>query len=276
MPISCCILSQWHPMMSFEPETVIIPPAPPVIAPFFAISVLNGIPFIGSATVANSVASSFGNTLQMGTDIGKLIPHFGTPNLNLILVIAFSKSKSVFGSSMVMAEGKPVATACLVVANLNINCASPVSWPIAAVSAPNTAMAGMSLGDYIAGIVEMGVTMVIDHFMGQIGERVGNRIAGRIASRISGVAGVEGGRIVIEGLENLTSAEIGAIGGRGALLLEGLIQRQAVDRVRDAPLTAYEAATGEGVERTYGRGAARAVDGAPGTPQEQASVHQYF
>ena len=276
MAVSCCILSQWHPMLSFEPETVIIPPAPPVIAPFFAISVLNGIPFIGSATVANTVASSFGNTLQMGTDIGKLIPHFGTPNLNLIIVIAFSKSKSVFGSSTVMAENKPVATACLVVANLNLNCGSPVSWPIAAVCAPNTAMAGMSLGDYLAGAVEMAVSMAIDYVMNKIGDRLTNGIASRLASRITGLAGISGGRIVIEGLENLTAAEINALGGRGALLLEALLTKQVSDRLRDAPLTGYEAATGEGVERTYGRGAARAADGRPGTPQEQASVHQYF
>lgn len=274
--ISCCILSQWHPMMSYEPEWVIIPPAPPVPAPFFAISVLNGIPFIGSATVANSVASSFGNTLQMGTDIGKIIPHVGTPNLNLPIVIAFSKSKSVFGSSVVMAENKPVATACLVVANLNVNCGAPVSWPIAAVCAPNTAMAGMSLGDYLAGAVEIAITCAIDAIMNRLGDRFTNGLASRMASRITGLVGINGGRIAIEGLENLTAAEINAIGGRGALFVEALLTKQVTDRLRDVPLTAYEAGTGEGVERTYGRGASRVADGRPGTPQEQASVHQYF
>lgn len=276
MPVSCCILSQWHPMISFEPEWVIIPPAPPLLAPFFSISVLNGIPYVGSANVATTVASSFGNTLQMGTDIGKLIPHFGTPNLNLIIVIAFSKSKSVFTSSTVMAENKPVATACLIVANLNLNCGAPVSWPIAAVSAPNTAMAGMSLGDYLAGAVEMAVSMAIDFAMNKIGDRFTNGIASRLASRITGLAGINGGRVVIEGLENLTAAEINALGGRGALLVEALLTKQVSDRLRDAPLTAYEAGTGEAVERTYGRGAGRVADGGPGTPQQQASVHQYF
>lgn len=274
--ISCCILSQWHPMMSYEPEWVIIPPAPPFPAPFFAISVLNGIPYIGSAAVANTVASSFGNTLQMGTDIGKIIPHFGTPNLNLIIVIAFSKSKSVFGSSVVMAENKPVATACLVVANLNVNCAAPVSWPIAAVCAPNTAMAGMSLGDYLAGAVEIAVTCAIDAIMNRLGDRFTNGLASRMAGRITGLVGINGGRIAIEGLENLTAAEINAIGGRGALFLEALLTKQVTDRLRDVPLTGYEQVTGEGVERTYGRGAARVADGSPGTPQAQASVHQYF
>ena len=278
MPVSCCILSQWHPMISFEPEWVIIPPAPPVPAPFFAISVLNGIPFIGSAKVANSVASSFGNTLQMGTDIGKILPHFGTPNLNLALVIAFSKSKSVFGSSLVSAENSPVATACLVVANLNLNCGAPVSWPIAAVCAPNTAMAGMTLGDYFAGIVEIAVSCAIDAIMNKLGDQFTNGIASRLASRVTGLAGINGGRIVIEGLENLTAAEINAIGGRGALLMEGLITKQVTDRLRDLPLTGYEAVTGEGVERTYGRVGGSVGDGGrpAATPEQQASVHQYF
>ena len=232
---------------------------------------------VSTATgAAKSVASSFGNTLQMGTDIGKMIPHFGTPNLNLIVVIGFSKSKSLFGSSTVMAENKPVATACLVYANLNLNCASPVSWPIAAVSAPNTAMAGMSFGDYLAGAVEAAVSMAIDYLMNKIGDGLTNGIATRLASRVTGFVGINGGKIVIEGIENLTAAEINAVGGRGALIVEGLFTKLISDRIRDLPLTAYEAGTGEGVERTYGRAAGNASDGRPGTPQEQASVPEYY
>jgi hypothetical protein len=276
MPVPCCILSQWHPMMSFEPETVIIPPAPPVIAPFFAISVLNGVPFIGSATPAPTVSCAFGSAMQMGTDIGKLIPHIGTPNLNLILVIALSKSKSVFGASTVQVENKPVGTACLVFANINLNCGSPVSWPLAAVSAPNTAMAGMSFGDYLAGIIEIVVSLAIDYVMSQLGDHYSNALASRIAGRITGQVGLSGGRIVIEGLENLTAAEIRAIGGRGALFVEALVQRQITDRMSNAPLAAYEAITEEGIERTLGRSAGTAVDGGPpGTPADRATVPVY-
>ncbi len=194
--ISCCILMPIHPMIGIDYHDLVPPPpAPPTpvpMQPYGVVQVLMGIS--GDSKFTTKVFTMNFPAMHMGTDIGKALVHVGNPaNLLLPVIIGFSASKSLFGASTVQAEGKPVATACMVFANQNLNCNNPVNLPTGSVCAPNTVMAGMSLGDYLTGALMMGVDMLVSFlfsklpFKNQLSNEAGtglfNRLAGEFAAK---------------------------------------------------------------------------------------------
>jgi hypothetical protein len=145
------------------------------------------IPLLGPDFVS-SVRHNREVSMKKGTDIGSMIPHVGYPPLNplLIPIILFSSSKSLFGASTVLIEKDPIATACFLVTNLNLNCNNKVALPTGTVIAKNTVKAGMTLSDYIEGACMMVFLMVLDAVLQGLGgkNKPFDRVASRIASKI--------------------------------------------------------------------------------------------
>ncbi len=189
MAISCAILNPIFPCIGIDVHQVIIPATPPAYAPYFWLQVLGGLPVVGKAKKCDDVYTFPFSlpAMQKGTDIGKMIVHVGNPaNIKLPFIILGSGSKSHFGSSTVKVDGETVGTACIVYVNINLNCCDPVNLPTGIVIAPSTTMAGMTLGDYIAGIVNMAVDIAVSYVVGKaVGKALGplSRVSnGEIAS----------------------------------------------------------------------------------------------
>jgi len=124
--------------------------------------------------------------MQKGTDCGYLgVPHLGNlANPLYPLILGFSKSKSHFGVASVKMEGTPVATA-IAFAGINLNCGT-ISTPTGFVCAPTTVFAGMTLGDLIAGIFNIGVDMVWDLIVRRLfgSNQISNNVTAAIMGKI--------------------------------------------------------------------------------------------
>lgn len=172
--IPSTVLVHFHPMIGCDFETVMPPGSPsplPAPAPYGTMQILNGLmPFVKSKPTMRTICG-FGLPLQQGTDIGFLIGHVGAPNVLLPVIILFSSSKSLFSASTVQFESNPVSTSSNIVYNLNLNCGSPMSTPTGMVLAPNTVLAGMTLGDFIAGYARVAMQMAISFIAGKISQR---------------------------------------------------------------------------------------------------------
>lgn len=192
--VSCNILRYTDLMLSFDVHQMVIPPAPPAPGIYFHPSFLGFGELSGKAkysgdadTISKGIVKTMGvNAMFQGTDTGFFNTHIGNPaNVLLPIVILFSASKSVFHSSTVNINGKPPATAALVIMNLNLNCAFPVSLPLGVVYAFNTVTAGMTLGDYLGGIAFMVVSGLIEYGVGKVlGGAAGSAATSRLITRM--------------------------------------------------------------------------------------------
>jgi hypothetical protein len=194
--IACNILKVIDPMISYpEMHNCIIPPNPaPVPLPYVQVSFLGhgivaekskysgGPSFVSKGQV---IASYFPPILQ-GNDCGFFSPHFGNPaNVLFPLILTFSSSKSLFTASTVQINGAPTAAACFIVININLNCAFPISMPFGGVPAATTVQVGLSIGDYLAGIVSGIAQMALDQLFGwALGSVGANRLFSNIGSRL--------------------------------------------------------------------------------------------
>lgn len=194
--IACNILKVIDPMISYpEMHNCIIPPSPvPVPLPYMQVS------FLGHGIVAekskysggpsfvskNLVKASYFPPILQGNDCGFFSPHFGNPaNVLFPLILTFSSSKSLFTASTVQINGAPTAAACLIVININLNCAFPVSMPFGGVPAFTTVQVGMSIGDYLAGIASGLLQMALDKlFEGLLNSVGASRLFSNIGSRL--------------------------------------------------------------------------------------------
>lgn len=190
--IACNILKYFDPMIGVEPHNTIVPPSPaPFPSPYFHPSFLgHGIiasksKYSGSPeTMAKGPVTTLGiQPMLQATDCGYMDVHLGIlANVLLPITISFSSSKSMFVSGTTQINGSNVATAALVFMNLNLNCAFPVSLPTGMVVAVNTVQAGMSIGDYVAGVVSAVVQMAIDFAVGKALAGVSNLPLSRTCS----------------------------------------------------------------------------------------------
>jgi hypothetical protein len=135
------------------------------------------------------ISESGGIMLSQGTDIGPLIPHyncfpFAPPNALLPIIILCSGSKSHFGAHGHILPKGPVAFACAVKVNFNLNCAGPAFPPLPSglVLTFNTHVTGVTLGDLVAGVLHLGFDLLVQWGLNRLFSRAGPTALGeRIA-----------------------------------------------------------------------------------------------
>jgi hypothetical protein len=183
------VLKNLHLMIGRDWHDVLVPPKPitPPPGPYISTALLVWLTGPVSAHWGPSTYTHWGWTMKRGTDIGALIPHFGPPNLLLPLIILFSGSKSYFGTSRVLAEGEPVAIAIGKVVNFNLNCMGPTlcpPLPLGVVFAYTTHTTSITLGDFVADLVQMVVDSAIQFALARIFSWSGfGRVCGPIYER---------------------------------------------------------------------------------------------
>jgi hypothetical protein len=219
MPVGCCLLKNYHVMFSpFDPHMATLPPpAPPAVLPHIVTptplclgpwGILTGKP-------VPTVLTELGIVLNKGTDIGPLIPHIPLgPNLTIALVILGSASKSYFGPATVQAGGSSVAVAAAMVMNPNMNCAFPCPVPLGIVISMNTVSAGMTLGDYMSGLVTLLIEGVIQTFLNLVfGGQASNPVTGLMEQLNAKVLGSIGGTLASETAKGVIPMVIGLVLG---------------------------------------------------------------
>ncbi|HYT93456.1 MAG TPA: hypothetical protein VEL76_32360 [Gemmataceae bacterium] len=154
------VLKNFHPMIGCDWHDLMPPGSPSITgkAPYLAVAPLVWLTYNLTAKWGPSTHTHWGWTMQRQTDIGPLIPHIGAPNVLLPLIIAFSGSKSYFGTSRILAEGKPVAIAIAKIINTNLNCDGPTKMPplpTGFVLAFTTHETSVTLGDVLADLAQM-------------------------------------------------------------------------------------------------------------------------
>lgn len=181
------IMKHWHPMIGRDLHIPWPPgsPAPaPSPVPYVTASTLLGLG-ITALYAPTHMSQGMGMTMNMGTDIGPMIPHVGAPSNLLPIEIPLSSSKSYFGPSNHLAGGKPIAAGLLGNTNPNLNCGTPVPVPFGEVIVLNTHYVGMSLADILGGMAAMASDFAIQSILQVAGGRLSSRVGSAIARRLS-------------------------------------------------------------------------------------------
>lgn len=167
-------------MYGIDLHEALMPPNPKTIpfTPHFVAQFLGGLG-ITAKTVPTVMSGSF-PTMQRGTDIGPGIGHVA-PNILFPILVLGSGSISEFGSFTVLTKNSPIATAIVpsppfipIGINYNLNCGFPVPTPTGVVIAPNTVVAGMTLGDIFASACTMVVDIAVQGAMNFVWGRFTN------------------------------------------------------------------------------------------------------
>jgi hypothetical protein len=194
--MDCALLLTYHPMIGVDfHDTYPVAGAPLVPRqPHGVGAYLRFGPWL-LGTRSKEVDCRFGNPMMRGTDIKAGIPHIPwVPNFILypLLYTAMSGSQSHFGVSTVQTEVGPVAVAVLKYVNFNLNCEGPLSCPplpTGMVIAHNTVLAGMTMGDFIAGLVTMVAISLLqfafDHILPFL-TKLGGRLLKSLLKRVLG------------------------------------------------------------------------------------------
>ena len=248
------ILRQYHVMVGCDFHNEVnaaIPPTPAPFVPHLVGHKLEGWGITPTALMTSEKTKALGTKImQRNTDIGNGIIHVPIPPwppcLLLLVIIPFSGSKSYWGASSVLVEGKPVAAAILVVVNLNLNCGDPCAQPFNLVFTWGNVVCGMTVGDIIGGMVAMYVDMAITGAFYAMGLGISSKLG--ITNKF-----VDG-------------------------LVSGLIS-QVIQQITGSPL-GYTWGPGQGVSSDWGsignwgpsigNLVGRAIDGSSGQPQGQA------
>lgn len=190
------VMKHWHPMIGRDMHIPWPPGSPspaPSPAPYVTTSTLLGLGITASYAPTHQ-SQGMGMTMQVGTDIGPMIPHMGTPSNLLPIEIPLSSSISYFGPGNYMAGGQPLAAALLGMTNPNLNCGTPVPLPLGEVIALNTHFVGMSLGDILGGmgamLTDFAIQSALQRGGGRLTSKAGNYLAGtRLGSYLSNKVG---------------------------------------------------------------------------------------
>lgn len=179
------LLRQWHVMIGcdFHNEvTATIPPVPAPMIPHVAGHVMNG--WWLAATTEETVKALGTKIILRDSDISAGIPHVPIPPYPpcalLLLIIPMSGSKCYFGPSSVLAGGKPIACALIIVVNINLNCADPCGMPLNVVITWGNVVCGMSIGDILGGLLAMGIDAAITFAFNRLGSWLGAKFLGKI------------------------------------------------------------------------------------------------
>ncbi len=210
------------PMLGVDFHDMIVPPAPAVVK-FTPHVVAAKIGWVAdSSALVPTVLINNMMAANQFHDIKNLIPHVPPgPNVLLAIIIPFSSSKIMLGSSTVLVNNKPIGVGPVPI----LNCADPLSMPTGAIIPITNVFAGVSLADMFMALATMLVEMAISYLANLAGGAIGNRVAGalsrRAASRVTatiysrvtareGVAVVQGlGREVSERVVIAVEREVG-------------------------------------------------------------------
>jgi hypothetical protein len=209
------ILIKWHPMLSADCHTDLMPVPPPVVVapnpwhPHIVASVLYGLTF---GKIAPTVKALNIEIIHMGSDIANGIPHIPLPPTHFLLALlytAFSGSKSHFGPAAVQTKDGVVGAALLIIVQPNLNCYDVVPLPTGWVCAPNTVMAHMTLGDILGGFFAMGVDAALQALMNKAGGALNNRMGSQAGRLLAGplatyLLGTPLGKTGLDGLKAMT------------------------------------------------------------------------
>jgi hypothetical protein len=198
MGVPCTAHLLPHAFIGLSWHDGVVPPAPaPVLMPHVTFGIVNGFLALGSYP---TVGHSNGDVLAWGaiplmgrgTDAGYVVPHISTVQFNTMqfLTTAMGESKIMFGSSSVKLPcknwlwGEDVADAgCCVFPyiplSLNWGCNELIPTPTDLVGAPNTVFVGMSLADYVTGLIDIGMEVafaVLSEAGGELLKKGGKKI----------------------------------------------------------------------------------------------------
>lgn len=183
------VMKHWHPMIGRDMHIPWPPGSPspaPSPAPYVTTSTLLGLGITASYAPTHQ-SQGMGMTMQVGTDIGPMIPHIGTPSNLLPIEIPLSSSISYFGPGNYMAGGQPLAAALLGMTNPNLNCGTPVPLPVGEVIALNTHFVGMSLGDILGGLGAMAADFVVQSALQKVDLGISGRLSSYLSKKLSPV-----------------------------------------------------------------------------------------
>ena len=193
---------------ALTPHMVVVPPAPPSILPhsegaqmgvspsqrmaMLAWSNLPGpvllhvdppdmTPGPGFGKIAGSVFVDGAACVQLGHDVGELIPHLGAPNPMLALHFAFSSCKVNFGKSRVLVEKTPAGT-WIPALGMFQTCADPTPMPLGfhVCAFWTTVKYGFSWGDLVAGHLRCAA----DAAKSSLTSKLGGELFGSLAKKV--------------------------------------------------------------------------------------------
>lgn len=228
-----------HTYIGVGTHTGVFPPAIPPIptAPHIAVDTLLGLTL--GANYSNTVKGPFGIQLVgKGNDSGMVVPHIAIAphpgNILIPLIIAFGSSKPMFCASTVhiggMAGGNastgPVAADPIPYNFVSINqaCNDPCNYPSDMVISPNTVLVGLTLGDFIGGLVRMAV----DTAASFVANALGGELAGMVMKNV-------GGRIAQQLIKEWTAELTERVGKEAAERMT----REAVENILEGPTAQF-------------------------------------
>lgn len=169
----------------------------PVLTPHVSMDTLLGLNI--NAKWSKTVIGPFGfQFIGQGNDSGFVVPHIAIPPPSVLVpvVIAFGGSKPMFSASTVQidVDGVGLAMAAGVIPynfiSFNQACNDPLNYPSDMVICPNTVVVGLTVGDFIGGLINVVVDCVISGIANKVGggvaEAIMNKIGGRIAAAFLG------------------------------------------------------------------------------------------
>lgn len=182
------------------------PPAGPLPAPHIVLY-MTGLAMPATAKISTSIRAGWGWSLGRQHDLGMGIYHFAA-NALLPLVWAGAGNKAEFGVASVKVGDISGSSARMAVAvvpwigiNFQLDCSEPLPLPLSrCIASFNTVVAGMTLADFVAGVISGIVDAIYVYVVG--------KIAGAIVS---------GAGAIIEGI----LAEV--TGGISVMLQIGLV-----------------------------------------------------
>lgn len=154
------------------------PPVPAPYTPHLVGQRLAG--FGGASMTGDDVLANNWNIIQRDSDIQYGIPHIPLPPFPpcvlALLWTAISGSKSYFGPSSVLGNGKPIAAALFVYVNPQLNCDDPLPLPTGVAITWSNVVCGLTWGDIIGGFLSMGFDMLISWVLNKLGSGIAGKL----------------------------------------------------------------------------------------------------
>lgn len=248
-----------HSYIGYGTHMALYPPlVVPAIAPHVSMDTLLGLTL--GAKWSKTVIGPFGfQFIGQGNDSGMVVPHIAIPPPSVLVpvVIGFGSSKPMFAASTVKidVDGAGLAMSAGMIpynfVSINQACNDPCNYPSDMVICPNSVLVGLTLGDFLGGLISIAVDCAIS----AIASKIGGAAASRIMSKI-------GGRIAAVFLRQFTGTMTEAFGREAAERMT----REAAENIMERPLAhALQGTIGKITGNLFGAGvdAGLGLAGAP-------------